>query len=417
MTFRHTALHGAALLGTLPFAGPALAQGSPVTAPIDTVNGRSRPEYDAVGIPLGGFTILPELGVGVAYDNNIYRTRSGKRDDGYGEINPRITIASASERYPVSLDASATIRRYASVQTENTEQYVLDAAAAAEIVAGTRLSASGGYSHRIEPRGTAGDTFIGGEPIAYDLLRGSILAVHDVGAIGLEAGGDIARYSYDDAKAGGIVIDQRFRDYRSTGGHVRVSYVIGPAIAAFVRGGLTRSHYSRTGPIDRNSKGYSALIGMQFGVSNLISGSFGIGYLHENYADPASRNTSGFDYDVSLNWNPTPLIGVTLSGARSIQRSPFANSAGGIETRLGSRVDYELLRQIILSAELRHTRVTFRGVDRSDRNLEAQAGARYLVNRTVAATLTLNYRRQSSSGPGARNFDGFGAMIGVTLHR
>lgn len=414
---RRPALCAVALLGSVPFAGQALAQGRPVTGPVDTVNSRARPEYDAVGIALGGFTVLPDVALALAYDDNVYRTPSAKRDDGYAEVRPHIAIVSTSERYPLSLDASATLRRYASLQTENSEQYALSTAAAAEIAPGTRLSATGGYSRQLEPRGTAGDTFVGGEPIRYRLLSGSVSAARDVGGIGLEAGGGIDRYRYEDAVIGGARFYQRFRDYRHTQAHARIRYSVSPAIAAFLRGGIDRSQYPRLGGIDRNSKGYSVLAGVQMGLSNLVSGSIGVGYLRQSFSDPASGTVSGLDYDVALNWNPTPLIAVSLGGGRSVQRSPFADSPGGIQTTLNASVDYELLRQLILSANLRTSRVTYRGVDRADRYADAQLGARYLMNRTAALTLTVNYRRQSSSGLAARDFNGFGAAIGVTLHR
>ena len=36
----------------------------------------------------------------------------------------------------------------------------------------------------------------------------------------------------------------------------------------------------------------------------------------------------GLAYNVRLTWNPTPLTTVTVTGARTIQQSPFANQAG-----------------------------------------------------------------------------------------
>ena len=399
-------------------AGGAHAQIRPAGAPVDTVTTRARPEYDAVGIAVGGFTLYPALSLRLAYDDNIYRTSSPRLDDGYAVIRPALRLESGSPRYPLTVAASATVARYATIRTENSEQYAVTARGGAEILAGTRIGLTGGYSRLLEPRGQAGDTFIGGKPISYDLLQGGITASRDVGAFAIDAGAAVDRYRYAKAiLAGGVAIDQDFRDYRTTVATARVAYSLSPAIAAFVRGGIDRSHYPVRGPIDRDSRGYSVLAGVQLGLSNLISGSAAIGYLHENFADPVYRDISGVDFDLALTWNPTPLDSLSLRGGRNLQRSPFIGSAGGIQTTIALKATHELLRQLILSADVSYNRVSFRGLARRDRYADGRVGARYLVSRSAEVTADLTYTRQSSSGVGARNFDGFGAMIGVTLHR
>ncbi len=404
--------------GAFAWTGPAFAQQRPVTVPIDTVNGRARPEFDPVGIALGGgFTLFPEVAAGVVYDDNVYRVASPKRDDAYAQIRPRILIQSNSPLHPVSLEATATARRYASIETENSEQYSLTATAASEIAAGTHAALTAGYSRLLEPRGSSGDLFIGGKPITYDLAQASGTLSRDVGLFGLEIGGDLSRYDYNAVKVAGVALDQDYRDFRNYGAHARVAYAIGPSIAAFVRGEIEHSDYPKFDMLNRNSRGYNLLVGVELGLGNLFNGSFGIGYLHENFADPLFSNISGLDYNVALNWSPTTLVSVSLKGARSIERSPFEGSAGGLQTTLSAGVDYELLRQLILSADTSYIRQSFRGFDRRDDYHEAQVGARYLVNRIVSAALTLNYRRQTSAGIGARDFNSFGASVGVTLHR
>ena len=40
---------------------------------------RPRPDYDAKGLPVGGFRLRPALDVGASYDDNVYRTSGGKQ--------------------------------------------------------------------------------------------------------------------------------------------------------------------------------------------------------------------------------------------------------------------------------------------------------------------------------------------------
>ncbi len=406
-----------AVLGGVPFATPASAQRQSIGAPGDSVNSRSRPEYEAAGVRLGGLILRPQLATDLAYDNNIFRTDSRRRSDVYVSVRPRLLLESQSPRYPATLQASATIRRYAKVETENSEQYAVAGTLGAEGPGDMRIGAQASHARQLEPRGAAGDLFIGGKPIAYDLFEGGLTVSRDVGRVGVEAGGDVSRYAYRNARVGGVAIPQDFRDFRQTSGHVRLAYAISPAIAGFVRGSITHSSYDKVRTLDRSSNGYSIIVGVQLGITDLLSGTAGVGYLKEDFADPAYGDISGLDYDIALDWSPTPLIAVSVKGSRSLQRSPFIGSAGAIQTRLGGGVDYELLRQLILSADLAYTRETYRGLDRRDNRIEVQAGARYLVSRVVSLSLSANYRRQSSTGPGARDFDGFGASVGLTLQR
>src|SRR5271154_4394762 len=55
-------------------AAPARADGTAPSASDDSVMNRQRPDYDAPGIPVGGFVLKPALDVGVSADSNVFRS-------------------------------------------------------------------------------------------------------------------------------------------------------------------------------------------------------------------------------------------------------------------------------------------------------------------------------------------------------
>ena len=63
---------------------PAARQGPFVSQDVNrgnTVAGRSRPDYDAVGIRIGSFFIYPTLEITPTWDTNIFATQSNRKSD------------------------------------------------------------------------------------------------------------------------------------------------------------------------------------------------------------------------------------------------------------------------------------------------------------------------------------------------
>ena len=49
---------------------------------------RARPEYDALGLPVGSFILYPTFATGLSYDDNIFRTSAASAGDSFW-ITPR----------------------------------------------------------------------------------------------------------------------------------------------------------------------------------------------------------------------------------------------------------------------------------------------------------------------------------------
>lgn len=393
---------------------PASAQTSVLANPTNVTN-RSRPQYDALGINLGAWSLLPSLSVNDSYDSNIYNTNKA-RSDLMTMILPKMTLKSNSEIYSANFVAGANIQRFLRTDTENSVQYNFAANGAFDLSRNTEITGRIGFDRAIEPRGSAGDTIVGGEPITYNLLRGNVGLKHIVGRVSLEATTGVSRYAYETEKVNGTSLSQSYRDVMQYSETARATYGLTPSLGVYLGGAFGQSVYRQHGAIDRDSQSYSVLTGVQFPVSRLLTGRVGIGYLLVNFADSRFTDVSGLDYDVALTWNPTELVTVRLNGSRSLERSPRTDVGGVVTSEAQLTVDYELLRNLILSGVVGYSLEDFQGGSIRSSRWNGGITANYLVNRLITLRFSANTREQSSSSPAGREYEGYAITIGCIFH-
>jgi hypothetical protein len=389
-----------------------------IGTPADSVAGRARPGYEPIGFRLGSFLAVPSLSLLGGYDTNLYNREVPKVADAFASIRPRVAVTSTWSQHRLAVIADANVQRFADRTSENSEQFGISAAGQLDVRRDFRISTQTIAARRIEPRGSSGDVFIGQEPVSYDELTGATAAAKDFGRLQTRLGMRASRFSYNDVRLDGVRTSLAFRDYRVAAVNGGIGYQVGPALQVTLDANANRSYFPNraTGP-SRDSNGYSVLGGFAFAPSRLLVAEASIGYLRQSYENPLFPDIGGLAYDARLAWNPTPLISLTAQAARDIQRGPTIGVAGITQDNVQVGADYELLRNLILGAGVDYTRWDFNGIDRVDHRLAGRLSARYLMNRTLSFTLTMNARRQRSAGNMGRDYDGAGVLAGMTIQR
>ena len=94
----------------------------------------------------------------------------------------------------------------------------------------------------------------------------------------------------------------------------------------------------------------------------------------------------------------------------------MAGSAGYLRTAYSLKADYELLRNLILGAELGHERRRYNGIDRDDDGFTGRLTASYLISPRWALRGEYRHRAQDSDGVAAgRDFGNNQLMIGAVF--
>jgi hypothetical protein len=412
-----TALGGIFLSAITPVHGQTAAPSLADTAEAVSVGSRSKANYDAAGISVGTFRLYTSAEGSFVYNDNVYNTQTMRLADIEAILKPHIELRSQSPDYYLDLDAQGEIDRYAKLHAEDSEQYNLGANGRFNIGQSAAFTANAFYSQLSALRGTLGDVVVGA-PNQYHRL-GSIADISvELNNVTLTARGSVETDKYEPVELDGASFPQSFRNDTGTSESLRASIRVGPTFRLFGEGNYnTQAYKKQSGGLDRNSHGYTVLGGVEFGITALISGEIGIGYLSQTYKGPLLPHIGGVSYNAKVLWNPTPLLSATLTGGRTLEQSPFFNPAGVVEDNVSLRLDYELLRDLIIVASERFTADNYRGLDRIDHLYTTDLSARFLVSRTLELGLNVDYRHQSSNGPLARRYAGTSGMISIIVKR
>ena len=403
-----------ALLGLIAPLVPVRAQTSVDTRmERDTVGSRARPEVETAGVALGSLRISPTFGLEADATDNLYARSDVKRSDAALALQPAVTVQSQWSRHALSLSADASIKRYSGRTAENTETYAAKLDGRLDLGTDTRVSADLGIAHKIEARGTTGDTLFGAAPIAYTVLSTGAQVEQGFAAARITLAGRYERYRYADRTLGTVVVDLSLRDYEALSGSLRTAIGIGPGIAGFASVTFNRNRYLAPpiGP-SRNSHGFTALGGVAFGLNRLLQGEIGLGYVRQDFASPVFPRIRGLAYNLQLKWSPTRLTTVHIVAGRTFQRSPIAGVAGIQQHEVVLSAEHELLRSLILRPALRYTVSDLRlpataVAPLGQRHFTASFGAdwRLTPHLEVAGEYAHSLGRNSGAGDPARAFD------------
>jgi len=147
-----------------------------------------------------------------------------------------------------------------------------------------------------------------------------------------------------------------------------------------------------------------------------MRGSLRLGYLEQDYKDPLFNDVNGLLVRGELAYFVTPLVTLTAKIDRNVAETGVIEAAGYVRTAASFRADYELLRNLILRAEVGNEHRNFVGADRRDNRFTGDLSATYLISPRWSLQMSLNHRGQNSSGLlSGRDFSENRLSIGAVL--
>lgn len=379
---------------------PGTKPGSERFEPGETVRDRPQPQYDPIGIRLGGFTFLPSLAVKETYDSNIFFRRDDEIDDFVTTISPLLQINSDWSRHSLSLSAGADAKFFLDNPDENVINYTTDAKGTVDILRELTLEVATGLDFLHEDRGSPDDV-AGDEPTSVAVIESSALLKYIPGRYLGELGFSHVNRNYDDVDStGGAVINNDDRDRDEVKITGKLGYEIVPEYIAFVRGEFERRAYVHgrdDNGFDRDSDGYRIEIGTDIDVSGIIVGDVGIGYMERWFDDDQLNNPSGISANANLYWHVTPLTTLFTNLSRDVSETTIIQASSSIDSRVTIGVDHELLRNLILGATATYSRTEYEGITREDDLYDVSLSADYRLNPNWELSATLGRDERQSS--------------------
>lgn len=435
MRARHGGQLAAALaLATGAHIGPAMAQTTDVLIdpppPIDydrgrniSVQQRARPEYDPLGIRIGAFVASPSVAIGVGATDNVYTDNNLKRGDVYLSVQPYLALASNWNVHSLRITAAGDLKRYASETLKNENAWYVYSQTRFDVVRDASLLVDAQIDRAFESPYN--------EDVAANSLTPSTFLRTKIGLKGtyaqtrtrLIATLDRNSYRFSDIRFGdGTVRDQSARDRTIDRASLIYEYGLSPALSVY--GQATGDLIDYTSPTffgrpNRDSKGFSAVLGSNFDIAGFARGTIGIGYTYRDYrAQGTYRDAQGVSVQARAEWFATQLTTVNFSLQRRLMDVSLGNSGAYWDTRVGVRADHELLYNLIVSAGIEAIRRDYNELDTRTDAKFAQLSGRYQATREFGLNVQLGYGRSRPTGSRLSDpFDELRLLVGVRLRR
>jgi hypothetical protein len=377
------------------------------------VKQRQQPGFEPVGIRYGSWMFNPSLMSGSLYDSNVFSSPTDKRSDIAAVIAPSLRAHTLWERHgiDVKLDAASTIYRdNSSLDQTNVS---LKGNAWYDISHDLAVLTNFQIAHLNEGVGTLSSPANAISPTPYDLYSGDVSVRKEFNRMAASVGISVASYDYGSTRAqDGSIINQDGRDGQIYTLHGRVDYAFSPILGWFagIEGNQRNIRGTPTQSLD--SQGYRALSGVTVELTHLLSGEIGAGYARQDFSDATIGVIEGPSYRAQLLWRPTRLLDVHFKAEQIVTETSITSSSGVQANAVQLGADYELRRNVILSAMATYETDKFFGQDRRDIVTTTDARVKYLLNRFAAISV---YHRYSDRNSNASAFSYDKHQVGINV--
>jgi len=398
----------------------AIAQDMHGSEPADTAGNRAQPAYDAVGIRLGSIRVLPTLGLTGSWDSNVLASSDDAVSDFSATLVPAVRAEWNNPRRQISLNGEMRIRRYAELHRQNDEQYRAQAAARFEISDNTAISANLGWANVTATRGTFENGFQVGDPLRMREVNADLSVLQRFNRLTVVASASASRFRYGDVRLDdGTSIDQSFRNGHQIGGSLRARYVVGPRLSLVSRVTANKFDYSDPDPLtNRNATAYAVTGGISYELTQLLEAEVDAGIQKHNFRNPAFGDISGLALNARLRWYPTPLLTVRFDVSQRTTTSSFNATSAVAVTSGRLAADYELRRNLLISADVNYSHEKYGAGDNVSGLLTLSGQAAWKANRWLRVTGRASYdRRGSNSDVTIPEFDALRFMLTLTVAR
>lgn len=360
-----------------------------------TVLSRERPSFQAEGVRVGSFMVRPMLGEATGYDSNVSGTGQGSW---LLHTAPAVTVQSDWGRdrlgAALSLDSHLVLGQPRQSRTDWT----------ATIGGGKTIERNNlnlGYSHlSLHQASTELGSVASDTPVAFqvDDVRSDYTV--DLGRLSFTPNVDFRYFTFAGTTVHGAPVPQSYRDRLVSQAGVTLRYSLSEQRnLLFVLTGLD-SHYTKPqrGQPSNNSRSVLVLAGIDYLADGLFRYQLLAGGEVRIFAASAYGTQAAPIIEARAIWTPTGLTTVTGSVSREIE-DPSAEGTGGYTYSIARIViDHEYRRDLLLQGRGGVQVAQYLHGGGIQTSFSFGAGATWLVNRNLRASLEYDFTDRSGSG-------------------
>jgi hypothetical protein len=362
-----------------------------------TVASRAHPEYDAPGIQLGLFKIMPSLDESVGYDDNVTGTPS---PHGSVLIDTNAKIESLADFGNGTANASVTVdnQEFPEQSRQSFTDWTAAIGGSHEFGQDTLYFGATHLNEVQTPRDLDAPQL--DRAIAYrvDDIRASYNI--SFGRLQVQPGMDVSWFSYDNGSVLGVPYIQNYRNRIVYEPNVTLGYEFATRRRLVLVVRDADAIYSTTylGQPRPDFNDISVLAGVDYDVDGATTFRLLAGYERRSFSSQVYRTIQAPILEGSVTWTPTGLTTVTATAARYIEDSAAEATVGYTETALRLNVDHELFRNIVLNANASFYNDDYAQNGGSQQFYTGGVGATWRLNRNIRLSADYTYSSRRTQG-------------------
>lgn len=355
--------------------------------------------YQAKGMELGSFLLLPKVEFDLGYNSNIYATKENAISDTIATVRPELSLRSRFDRHSVTGTLRGERKEYRDRSAEDVTNTFAQVTGQYDVTERDTLNASLTHSLDHEDRGSP-DAVSGLRPTEFQYLTFNTSGSMNTGRLTSILGFTAVNRQWEDTQTSTGIVPSHFRNRNEYELKLRESYEFIPGYSIIGEGAWITRRYEHevdnTG-YRRDSDGLRLSTGVGIDISDVIRGDVLVGYMRQDYDDARLPTAEGPSIKMMLNWVPTRLTTVIPSIERSIEETTAVGVSALLTTSASVTVRHELRRNVILGSTLTFSTDEQEGGPLSSDTYDALVRATYLFNEYVYTSVELAGRRKSAN--------------------
>ena len=364
----------------------------------ETVRSRPKPELDPNGITVGSFLFYPEFKLTGTYDDNIMSSENDTVSDYITTFGVVGDIQSNWDTHFVSFVGEVEAGRYRRLSKEDYVDVNTSAEGRYDIGEGDFVKGKVDAKFGHEARSSLDDAG-GKEPTQTRNFIFDGKTKHHFGKTSFGTNVNVERYDYDDVESTTGTVNNDDRDRFESEASVRGGYEFNPESEWFLKGEYYDRRYDEAlddSGYNRDSQGYEVTTGLSFDLTGITFGNVFAGYRRQSYDDRALKTAQGIAGGLDITWNASPITTVIGTVERTVEETTSTGASGIFRNKMSLSVDHELLRNMILGAEVVQTHNAFVGIDRNDEEFDFTFSVDYKMFRNLYVGMSYDYSMRNS---------------------
>lgn len=366
-----------------------------------SVRDRPRDGKQPDGIRIGNYLLFPELGFTSTLINDSSLKHYGKGRELQTGLSAGAKLYSQFSRHALDFELHGNL-----LSDNDHERFDLSGSKARmfgriDIDHGHNLYGDASVEYRRDDDVTTELPTGAREPLRSVVARAEGGLARNVGRVSATVGARFVRHDYEDVAANdGSILDQSFRNFSQVSPFLRMAYNFSPGYRVFGEVAGIRHMQADDPALDRSADGVRVNGGVEFELTPLVKVLLSGGYLGQDYVQPGIADVQTYSYEGRVDWNVSPLLSLGFTARRNLDPTSFGNAYGRLSTMVGIRADYEMRRNLIVSAEASLREFEYLGENRVDHAWVGRVGLEYFLSRNWLLTIGYEHQDLASSVEG-----------------